>query len=356
MTNSSKGMNYINVTHTSGYGSQSAGNRTDFSSVFTQQVLPVLYALICAGGLVLNGLAAWIFFRLPSTSGLVVYLKNMVVADLLMLLSFPWRVASDLGIGGWQMKVVVCRYTAVLFYLSMYTGIVFMSLISLERYVKIVRASSSSSSSCLCSFNASSLLQRVPMARVLAFLVWALLLLCMLPNTLLTNRPAAEGCSCMELKSALGRRWHGVSAHLIVAIFWLTLILMAYCYTSIAQHVYRSYRRVLRDGSEAGRKSNRSIFSLLAVFFLCFVPYHVCRVPYTLSQLSGIKFSMQTRFHLFQAKEATLFLSALNVCLDPVIYFLMCRTFRESLLRKLSTADGENRRPSITNGLSVSNL
>ncbi|XP_066498217.1 P2Y purinoceptor 14 isoform X2 [Hoplias malabaricus] len=352
-------MNYVNVTPTPGCGSQQATNRTDFHSMFTRQVLPVLYALICVAGLVLNALAAWIFFQLPSTSGLVVYLKNMVVADLLMLLSFPWRVASDLGLGGWQMRMIVCRYTAVLFYLSMYTGIAFMSLISLDRYFKIVRTSttSSSSSSLSClgySHNYSSLLQHVPKARALAFLVWALLLLCMLPNTLLTNRPAAEGCSCMELKSELGRRWHEVSAHLIVAIFWLTLALMAFCYTSIACHVYRSYKRVHRDGSEAGRKSNRSIFSLLAVFFLCFVPYHVCRVPYTMSQQSVFEFSKQTRFQLFQAKEVTLFLSALNVCLDPIIYFLMCRTFRESLLRKLSTTD--SRRPSVTNGLSVSNL
>ncbi|XP_072547929.1 P2Y purinoceptor 14 [Salminus brasiliensis] len=349
-------MNYNNATPTLGCGGQKAGNKTDFSSVFTQQGLPVLYALICASGLVLNSLAAWIFFRVPSTSGLVVYLKNMVVADLLMLLSFPWRVASDLGFGGWWMKLVVCRYTAVLFYLSMYTGIAFMSLISMERYVKIVRGSASSSSSRRCYFSTSSLLQRVPVARVLAFMVWTLLLVCMLPNTLLTNRPAAEGCSCVELKSSLGRRWHEVSTHLIVAIFWLTLALMAFCYTSIARHVYRSYKRVNRDGSEASRKSNRSIFSLLAVFFLCFVPYHVCRVPYTLSQRPGIKLSPHTRFQLFQAKEATLFLSALNVCLDPVIYFLMCRTFRELLLRRLSTAEVENRRPSVTNGLSVSNL
>lgn len=348
-------MNYSDTSQTPSCGSQPAGNRTDFSSVFTQQVLPVLYALICAGGLVLNGLAAWIFLRVPSTSGLVVYLKNMMVSDFLMLLSFPWRVASDVGLGGWRMRLVVCRYTAVLFYLSMYTGIAFMSLISLERYVKIVRASSSSSSR-LCPSHASSLLQRVPMARALALLVWILLLICMLPNTLLTNLPAAEGCSCMELKSTLGQRWHEVSAHLIVAIFWLTLVLMAFCYTSIARHVYRSYRRVHRGGSYVGRKSNRSILSLLAVFFICFVPYHVCRVPYTLSQRSGATFSTNTRFHLFQAKEATLFLSALNVCLDPIIYFLMCKTFRESLLHKLSAAEGGDRRPSVTNGLSVSNL
>ncbi|XP_026861671.2 P2Y purinoceptor 14 [Electrophorus electricus] len=341
-------MNYINGTHGDSCGSPAPSNRTDFSSVFTQHVLPALYTLICAAGLILNGSAALIFFRVPSTSGMVVYLKNMVLADFLMLLSYPWRVASDLGMGGWRLRLAVCRYTAVLFYLGMYTGIAFMSLIGLERYVKIVLASASQP--------CTALLQRLPMARALALLTWALLLLCMLPNMLLTDRPPAESCSCMQLKSPLGRRWHDISAHLAVAVFWAALALMTFCYASIARHVCRSYRRVQRGGSEVGRRSNRSIFSLLAVFVVCFVPYHICRVPYTLSQRPGARFSEHSRVQLFQAKEATLFLSALNVCLDPIIYFMMCRTFREALLRKMSTSYMESRRPSVSNGLSVNNL
>lgn len=333
-------MDYINNTQTE------QRNTTDVNSVFTRQVLPVFYSIVCACAFILNGLAAWIFFRLPSSTALVVYLKNMVVADILMLFSYPWRVAGDLGCGGLHLKMIVCRYTAVLFYLSMYTGITFMSLISLERYFKIVRSTSS----------VSSFLQRVPVARALALLSWAVMMFFMLPNTILTNQPILETFSCMALKSELGRRWHEVSAHFNVGIFWVAFILMVFCYTSIACHVYRSYKRVQRNSSEARRRSNRSIFSLLAVFVFCFVPYHVCRVPYTLSQRQGAGFSPHSLFILFQMKEATLFLSALNVCLDPVIYFLMCRTFRESLLQKFSFVNPDNRRPSIGTGLSISNL
>lgn len=345
-------MNPNNTSQPLVCGNQSHG--PDLSSVFTRQALPVLYSLIFIGGMILNGLAALIFFQLPSNSGLMVYLKNMVVADLLILLSIPTRVATDLGLGGWHLRLVVCRYTAVLFYLGMYTSIVFVSLISLERYIKIVHTSSLSPQP--CSLRLSSYMQRVNIARGLAFISWSLLLTCMLPNTLLTNLPGAEGCSCMQLKSELGKRWHKVSVHMVVAIFWVTLVLLAFCYSSIAWRVYQSYQRVQRDSSKAGRRSNRSIFSLLVVFFLCFVPYHICRVPYTLSQSSNTSFNIQDKFHLFQAKEATMLLTALNVCLDPIVYFLMCRTFRESLLCKVSMAQAENRRPSVTNGLSVSNL
>lgn len=334
-------MGHLNAT-------QLSSNQSDFSSVFTLQVLPPLYFVTCIVGVSLNGVAAWIFFRVPSDSGLVVYLKNMVVADLLMAATFPFRLAAQLGLGGWRLHVLICRYTAVLFYSSMYVGILFMGLISLERYVKIVRPPSSRASPL-------HLLQSVGCARVLALLTWCVLLLSVTPNVVLTSRSATEDNArhCMKLKTPLGVQWHRVSTFFNVALFWVTLVVLAFCYTSIARQVYRSYRRGRRNNNDVCRKSNRSIFSLLAVFFVCFVPYHVCRVPYTLSQMPWSGFSRDTRFLLFQLKEATLYLSALNICLDPVIYFLMCRTFRESLLRKLS---GRERRRSLTTAQSLSNI
>ncbi|XP_068174095.1 P2Y purinoceptor 14 [Antennarius striatus] len=345
-------MDLLNATHL-------PTNQSDFSSVFTLHVLPPLYFIICIVGMFLNGLAAWIFFRVPSDSGLVVYLKNMVVADLLMLSTFPFKLASQLGLGGWHLHVIICRYIAVLFYSSMYVGIAFMGFISLERYVKIVRHTSPSSiSSCwslLGKFNLLHHLQSVGFARMLALFTWSFLVLCVLPNVVLTSQPAHEGNArhCMQLKTPLGMQWHRVSTLFNVALFWVTLLVIVFSYASIARQIYQSYLRVRHNNSDVRRKSNRSIFSILAVFFFCFVPYHVCRVPYTLSQTLALGFSEDTRFLLFQLKEGTLFLSALNVCLDPIIYFLMCRTFRESLLRKLS---GRTMRRSLSNAQSLSNI
>ncbi|XP_077467767.1 P2Y purinoceptor 14 [Stigmatopora argus] len=313
------------------------GNQSDVSSVFTRRALPWLYLAACAAGLPLNGAAAWIFFRVPSDSALVVYLKNMAVADLLMLATFPFRVAVDLGVGGWRLRALTCRYTSVLFYASMYVGILLMGLISLERYVKIVGPTR-----CRCRCRCRGHFLRDPgAARVLAALAWGLLAACALPNAALTRRPADEESSrhCVRLKTPLGVQWHRASTFFSVALFWLTLLVLAFSYWSIARRICRSYRRVRRDGAGVGRKSNRGILCLLAVFFVCFVPYHVCRVPYTLSQMPVSGFGRDRRFLLFQAKEATLFLSAANVCLDPVIYFLMCRKFRESLLARLSRRD-----------------
>uniref|UniRef100_A0A3B5M289 G-protein coupled receptors family 1 profile domain-containing protein n=1 Tax=Xiphophorus couchianus TaxID=32473 RepID=A0A3B5M289_9TELE len=307
--------------------SSSACKWSNVHSIFTKQVLPPFYIAIFVLGLCLNVVAAWIFFRVPADSGLVVYLKNMVVADLLMLLSFPFKVVDYLGYESFDLDVIRCRYTAVLFYFSMYVGILFIGFISLERYVKVH-------------------IQRATFARVLAVLTWSLLFLCCAPNVILTsNLEEKQSGKCVDLKTPLGKEWHKVSSYISVSLFWMTLVIVTFCYTSIARQVCKTYRRMRRDTIDICRKSNRSIFSILVVFFICFVPYHVCRVPFTLSQFSHSGFSSDVQFWLFQIKEGTLFLSAMNVCLDPVIYFLMCRTFRKSLLRKLSV---RARRKSLT--------
>ena len=48
----------------------------------TSVVFPCLYSLLFLCALVLNSLAAWIFFKIPSTSTFVVYLKNVVRKNL----------------------------------------------------------------------------------------------------------------------------------------------------------------------------------------------------------------------------------------------------------------------------------
>ncbi|XP_008400254.1 P2Y purinoceptor 14-like isoform X1 [Poecilia reticulata] len=348
---SAGGMEILNSSNTT--------NQSDFHSIFTKQVLPPFYIAIFVLGLCLNVVAAWIFFRVPADSGLVVYLKNMVVADLLMLLSFPFRVVDYFGYESLDLDVIKCRYTAVLFYFSMYVGILFIGFISLERYVKVVCLSPSSSTipSSRSRFSVVSVLQHIQRptsAWVLAVLTWSLLFLCCAPNTILTSKfEEKQPGKCMDWKTPLGKQWHKVSSHISVSLFWVTLVIVTFCYTSIARQVCKTYRRMRRDTTDICRKSNRSIFSILVVFFICFVPYHVCRVPFTLSQFSQSGFSPEVSFWLFQIKEGALFLSAMNVCLDPVIYFLMCGTFRKSLLRKLSV---KARRKSLSTAQSLTNI
>lgn len=292
------------------------------------KVLPTMYTFVFIIGFFLNGMNLWIFCYIPSNRSFIVYLKNIVIADLLMTLTFPMKIISDAGLGNLQLRLFVCRYSAVVFYLNMYIGIIFLGILGFDRYYKIVRPMNNSS------------FQNVYHSKIISALIWAVMAFISIPNMILTNQTVNETTnpSCAKLKSYLGIQWHQASNYICISIFVIVLILLLTFYASISRKIYRSHQRFKR-GSNAGRKSTRNIYSILVVFFICFVPYHACRIPYTISQTATKGYSCQDQNNLFYVKEMTLLLSAANVCLDPIIYFFMCQPFRQMLFKKLHIED-----------------
>ncbi|XP_053842373.1 P2Y purinoceptor 12 isoform X2 [Vidua macroura] len=78
------------------------------------------------------------------------------------------------------------------------------------------------------------------------------------------------------------------------------------------------------------------IFPLLYTFlFLVGITMNgLAIIPYTLSQTRDV-FDCSAQNTLFYLKETTLWLTSLNACLDPFIYFFLCKSFRKSLLDML---------------------
>lgn len=116
---------------------------------------------------------------------------------MLMTLTIPVRVMSDAGIGSWRLRAFHCRYSAVLFYVTMYISILLMGAISLDRYLKIVRP-----------FGKCAL-QQVRVGQILSGAIWVVMLALALPNVLLSNQPMqVPNGKCTSMKSAAGMAWH----------------------------------------------------------------------------------------------------------------------------------------------------
>lgn len=295
-------------------------------TTITSVVFPCLYSILFVVALILNSLAAWTFFRIPSTSTFVVFLKNVVVADLLMTLTIPVRVLSDAGVGFWQLRAFHCRYSAVLFYITMYISILLLGLISLDRYLKIVRP-----------FGKNAL-QRVRVGQALSAAVWVVMLSLALPNVILSDQPprVSDGkLKCTSMKSEAGRMWHEGFNYFCQVVFWGTLALMVVCYTFISKKVYESYKASKSKCQSATRRTKAKVFVVVGVFFVCFAPFHFARVPYTLTQTRDFVSECRAKNALYIVKETTLWLSATNVCLDPLIYVFLCKVFRKRLTTAL---------------------
>lgn len=81
-----------NATFPSLSANQSHGNNCSRDNVLKTVVFPVLYSVLFLLSLSLNAVAAWVFFSIPSKSHFIIYLKNIVVADVVMTLTFPFKV------------------------------------------------------------------------------------------------------------------------------------------------------------------------------------------------------------------------------------------------------------------------
>ncbi|XP_064418225.1 G-protein coupled receptor 87 [Latimeria chalumnae] len=286
-------------------------------------LIPVLYMILFIGSILLNSMATWIFLCIKKKTSFIFYLKNLVIADLLMTLTFPFKIINDSGLAPWNFNAVLCRYTYVVFYASMYVSIILLGLISLNRYFKVVK-----------SFEHSRLC-KLTFTKCITVSVWFGMFSLSLPNIILTDRkPTMENIhECSKLKGAFGLKWHAVVSFTCICIFVVILIILIVCYLLILKYIHKSNEQFMTSSKQHGK--NHSIYSIIIVFFVCFVPYHLCRIFFTLNQLDK-SFNGTSKTVLCFVKETTLFLSAFNVCLDPIIYFFTCKSFMKMLFERFN--------------------
>uniref|UniRef100_A0A3Q4NBY9 G-protein coupled receptors family 1 profile domain-containing protein n=1 Tax=Neolamprologus brichardi TaxID=32507 RepID=A0A3Q4NBY9_NEOBR len=271
-------------------------------------------------GLLLNGFILKFYFhqvRQQTSSSLMVYLKNLTAADFLLCLSLPF----DFCIFG----------TTVTFLVKFFYHI----FSSLCRYLKIVHPSG------------THVLQTVRTAHIVSTVTWAFLLAQTITYNIMffiTHKPlTSDRCYCGPLFSTSFSVLHKTFQISCTIIFLLVSIFLVFFYYSTSRRVLQAQQRQLAS-SEKLVKSRRNMLVLVSIFCVCFVPYHLVRVPYSFfwnNSVGGV---------LYYLKEAATMVSVFNVCLDPLVYFYLCKTFRAQV-RKMSRRvndPGKRRGESIT--------
>lgn len=287
-------------------------------------MVPILYFLMFPVSLLLNGVAAWVSLYLKSTSTFMVYLKNIIAADLIMTLIIPIDGASEL-ISHSKLVLVLSCYVSPIFYSAQYTCITLLALISLDRFCKIVMP------------GRLSLAQNLTFSKVLSCSVWAMLFFSTaLPNIILSNKPIvklSEVSSCMDLKYTNGLQLHENIIIYLNVYFWLMSLLIAVCYICITNKVIQSYRNSGSKNNQGKQKIKLRVFLVVIVFFLSFGPYHLIRIPYTFMQVQSSEVTSYCSYTISRfVKEFSLWFATTNICMNPLLYIFLCREFKDKLM------------------------
>ncbi|XP_067853029.1 C-C chemokine receptor type 4-like [Heptranchias perlo] len=282
---------------------------------FGASFLPVLYSLVFVFGLPGNALVLWILLKYKRLKSMTdVYLLNLAISDLLFVISLPFW--AYLAANEWIWGDAFCKIINAAYMLGLYGGIMFIILISIDRYLAIVHA-------------VFAVRARTARYGVISSLVmWCVAILASLPTLIYNKVGVIEGrkiCYTFFPTENVSN-WKPFS-HFEVNVFGflVPLTIMVFCYSRIIL-------TLLRNKSYKKHRAIKVIFTVVIVYFVFWTPYNaVLFLHYCKEQ--GILNGCEVSYKLSIALKVTESITFVHCCLNPVIYAFLGEKFRLYLRR-----------------------
>ncbi|XP_072550829.1 C-X-C chemokine receptor type 5 [Salminus brasiliensis] len=286
-------------------------------------IQPLVYSLVFLLGVTGNSLLLTVLLqhraRLRITE---IYLLHLALADLLLLLTFPFAVVQVLT--GWVFGDFLCKLLGLLNRLNLVCGSLLLACIGFDRYLAVVHAVSSLQS------------RRPRIVHLTCALLWLFCFIVSMPNIVFLSVMPSNQSARLECHF----NSHGINAnnwlltnHLLTNVFgfFLPLFIMGYCYTAVVLTLYNSQQSLEKQGAI------RLAMVVTLVFCLCWLPYNITLFLDTLVRLGVLpQKSCEARTALAQGLGITESIGFIHCCLNPILYAFVGVRFRKDLLRLLA--------------------
>ncbi|KAI7802652.1 putative P2Y purinoceptor 2-like, partial [Triplophysa rosa] len=308
---------------------------------FKYILLPVSYTLVFVVGLALNITAIYfILFRTRRWKPNTIYMINLNVCDTLYILTLPFLIYYYADGNDWPFGEPMCKLIRFLFYTNLYGSVLFLSCISLHRFLGVCHPMRS-----LSWMNARR-------ARLISVCIWVTVLIFQSPVLYFSRvRDNSDDVVCHDTTiQALFNDFLVYSSVVMVLFFILPFGVVLVCNGLMVKKLQEPG---VGDGPTSQRsrqKSVKMIIIVLLAFVLCFLPFHVNRsIYYTFRYLDKQEYCDGLN-KSNMAYKITRPLVSLNSCIDPILYFMAGQGFRNSLNRKSKKRSDSVKSPSTLLG------
>ncbi|XP_043118146.1 platelet-activating factor receptor isoform X2 [Puntigrus tetrazona] len=317
-------------------------NRTDnvfLDSEFRYTVFPVVYGLVFAFGLTANCYALYVLHHMRESKAMNeirIYMTNLTVADLLFVSALPFWISYYTNHGDWRFTDLLCRITGSFFFINTYCSILFLAVISINRYWAVTRPLVAASSDC---WKRGAIVSAFIWVVTLSFSVTFLI------QPGINEDKTTNISRCFEgyhNNADTEKNTVAVAHFIIIGLFFLVFSMVIICNILIAQVLLTQpiSQPQASTGKRPGgtkRRALRMLCAVIGVFVICFLPHHVVQGPWVLSVLHLRKdWHEKTHQSLNDAHQITLLLMALNCLLDPLVYCFATTKFRKYIQNHFS--------------------
>ncbi|KAM4663436.1 P2Y purinoceptor 4 [Discoglossus pictus] len=317
---------------------QNLSNLTDDSCVFNEEfkffLLPLSYTAVFILGLPLNITAMWIFItKMRPWSPTTVYMFNLALSDTFYVLSLPTLIYYYADRNNWPFGDIMCRIVRFIFYTNLYSSILFLTCISVHRYLGVCHPMRS--------------LQRIKVkhARIACTGVWVSVTLCLVPNLIyVTISPRGNDTICHD--TTVPEQFEAYVEYctsIMSLLFGIPFLVITICYGLMARELNKPSAGGFHHSLPSyKRKSIRTIVCVLLVFFICFLPFHITRTMYYYARLMDADCQFLNVINV--SYKITRPLASANSCIDPILYFLASDSYQRRLVRAVARVPSTRRR------------
>ncbi|CAJ0921042.1 unnamed protein product [Ranitomeya imitator] len=288
--------------------------RCIFDEDFKYILLPVSYGIVFAFGFILNVLALYIFiFRIRPWKVVNIFMFNLALSDLLYVLSLPFLAYYYSKANDWPFSEAFCKIVRFLFYTSLYCSILFLLCISIYRFLAVCYP--------------LRFLQwgKIRYARIASVSIWVVVIAMQSPmfyfvsTSMSDNSTVCHDTSKIELFDQFVI-YSTVNLSILFCVPF-TILIISYCYMI---YVLIQPMESSTQTAESKKKSIKMIITVMLVFIISFLPFHVTRTLYYYYRKVDLA-PCSTLNVVNAAYKSTRPLASVNSCLDPILYFLVWR-------------------------------
>ncbi|XP_063775651.1 succinate receptor 1 [Pseudophryne corroboree] len=299
---------------------QEGPNCSSIDCLLEKYYLSTVYSLEFIFGIICNGVVmfGYIFCMKKWTSGHI-YLFNLCLSDFTFLCTLPLLIESYTS-GRWIFNESLCYSNRYLLHANLYTSILFLTFISIDRYLIIKFPFK------------DHIMQKKIVSIILSIGIWIVVILEIAP--ILFFIELRDNSQCLSYGSS------GLATYSLVYSICLTVtgFLIPLCTMCV---FYMKMVRFLRNRNEqlttsfSLEKPLTLVYVAVIVFFVIFTPYHIMRNVRIASRMEQWKLNNDSKIAINAIYVVTRPIAFLNSVINPVFYFLMGDNFREMLLSKL---------------------
>ncbi|KAM9321193.1 lysophosphatidic acid receptor 6 [Gastrophryne carolinensis] len=283
-----------------------------------------IFSMVFVLGLIANCVALYIFScTLKVRNETTTYMMNLAISDLLFVFTLPFRIFY-FATRNWPFGDILCKISVTLFYTNMYGSILFLTCISVDRFLAIVHPFRSKT------------IRTKKNAKIVCVLVWLIVLMGSAPASLIrsTNNNRNDSMNaCFENFSA--DTWKTYLSKIVIFIeivgFFIPLILNVFCSTMVLKTLKKPV--TLSRSKLNKRKVLKMIFVHLVIFCFCFIPYNINLVLYSLMRTQAFR-NCSVKAAVRMMYPITLCIAVSNCCFDPIVYYFTSETIQNSIKKR----------------------